>query len=199
MKKRRYSLSIHITSLFLVLTTLVGTVLIAISYRHSQELLTGSAKELSSENSRKLESTFMVRAGPILTTLDFMALSAVIDERKAPLRAKRFLSSLELIFQRNQGLVALFYANEHGEFTMLRPLRDNKSRERFGAPPKASMMINFTKVDGSNEFHYLDGNHKRIGYKKTNDNEFDPRVRPWFTNADPDGDIRLTEPYFFTF
>lgn len=199
MKKRRYSLSIHITSLFLVLTTLVGTVLIAISYRHSQELLTGSAKELSSENSRKLESTFRVRAGPILTTLDFMALSAVIDERKAPLKAKRFLSSLELIFQRNQGLVALFYANDHGEFTMLRPLRDNKSRERFGAPPKASMMINFTKVDGSNEFHYLDGNHKRIGYKKTNDNEFDPRVRPWFTNADPDGDIRLTEPYFFYF
>ncbi|MDA0118832.1 HD domain-containing phosphohydrolase [Vibrio sp. T11.5] len=199
MKKRHYSLSIHITSLFLVLTSLVGAVLIAISYHHSQQLLTVSAKELSSENSRKLESTFKVSTGPILTTLDFMALSSIISERQAPDKAEQFLSSLELIFQRNQGLVALFYANEEGEFTMIRPLRDNKSRKRFGAPPKASMMINFTKTDGFNEFHYLDGNHQRVGYKKTNDNEFDPRVRPWFVNADPDGDIRLTEPYFFYF
>ncbi len=37
MRKRKYSLSIHITSLFLILTTLVGSVLIAISYRHAQE------------------------------------------------------------------------------------------------------------------------------------------------------------------
>lgn len=80
MRKRRYSLSIHITTLFLVLTTLVDSVLIAISYRHAQDLLTGSAKELSSENARQLESTFQVKAGPILTTLDFMAMSRSIDD-----------------------------------------------------------------------------------------------------------------------
>ncbi|RSD31507.1 HD domain-containing phosphohydrolase [Vibrio pectenicida] len=199
MKKRHYSLSIHITSLFLVLTTLVGVVLISISYYHSQELLAVSAKELSNENSRKLESTFKVRAAPILTTLDFMALSAVINEREPPIKAKRFLASANLIFERNQGLVALFYANEHGGFTMLRPLHDKPSRERFEAPPNASIMINFTKAEGLNEFHFFDYDYNRIGYKKTNDNEFDPRVRPWYINAESDGEIRLTEPYFFYF
>ncbi|WP_114783528.1 HD domain-containing phosphohydrolase [Vibrio tetraodonis] len=199
MKKRHYSLSIHITSLFLVLTTLVGIVLIAISYHHSQELLAVSAKELSNENSRKLESTFKVRAGPILTTLDFMALNAVIKERTPPIEAKRFLASANLIFERNQGLVALFYGNEHGEFFMLRPLHDESSRERFEAPPNARIMINFTKAEGLNEFHYLDHDYNRVGYKKTNDNKFDPRVRPWYINADADGEIRLTEPYFFYF
>ncbi|WP_152431780.1 HD domain-containing phosphohydrolase [Vibrio aquimaris] len=199
MKKRHYSLSIHITSLFLVLTTLVGIVLIGISYHHSQELLAVSAKELSNENSRKLESTFKVRAGPILTTLDFMALSAVIKERTPPVKAKRFLASANLIFERNQGLVALFYGNEHGEFFMLRPLHDESSRERFEAPPNARLMINFTKAEGLNEFHYLDHDYNRVGYKKTNDNKFDPRVRPWYINADADGEIRLTEPYFFYF
>ncbi len=72
MRKPRYSLSIHITNLFLILTTLVGVVLIAISYQHSRELLTGSAQELSNENSRKLESTYKQITAPILTTLDFM-------------------------------------------------------------------------------------------------------------------------------
>ena len=199
MKKHHYSLSIHITSLFLVLTTLVGIVLIGISYHHSQELLAVSAKELSNENSRKLESTFKVRAGPILTTLDFMALSAVIKERTPPVKAKRFLDSANLIFEINQGLVALFYGNEHGEFIMLRPLHNDSSRERFEAPPNARLMINFTKAEGLNEFHYLDHDYNRVGYKKTNDNKYDPRVRPWYINADPDGEIRLTEPYFFYF
>ncbi|GLT17866.1 hypothetical protein GCM10007938_16440 [Vibrio zhanjiangensis] len=199
MKKRHYSLSIHITSLFLVLTTLVGIVLIAISYHHSQELLAVSAKELSNENSRKLESTFKVRAGPILTTLDFMALNAVVKGREPPVKAKRFLASTNLIFERNQGLVALFYGNEHGEFIMLRPLHDESSRQRFEAPPDARMMINFTKAEGLNEFHFLDHDYKRVGYKKTNDNKFDPRIRPWYINAQADGEIRLTEPYFFYF
>ncbi|NMS24541.1 cache domain-containing protein, partial [Vibrio parahaemolyticus] len=27
----------------------------------------------------------------------------------------------------------------------------------------------------------------------------DPRIRPWFVNAEPDGQIRLTQPYFFYF
>ncbi|MDN3685691.1 hypothetical protein QW180_27400 [Vibrio sinaloensis] len=43
------------------MTTLVGSILIAISYRHAQELLAGSAKELSEENSRQLESTFQLK------------------------------------------------------------------------------------------------------------------------------------------
>ncbi len=74
MKRRRYSLSIHITSLFLVLAMVIGIVLIGISYHHSQQLLTVSAQGLSSENSKKLESAFKQSAAPILTTLVFFSL-----------------------------------------------------------------------------------------------------------------------------
>ncbi|MDC5852270.1 HD domain-containing protein [Vibrio europaeus] len=199
MKKHRYSLSIHITTLFLVLTTLVGSVLISISYKHAQDLLTGSAKELSQENSRKLESTFQVKAGPILTTLDFMSLSQAIDSHKSPVRHIRFLTSLQTIFQRNPGVVALYYANDSGDFTLVRALRTNADRERFDAPNKASLMINTTRVSGLNEFYFLDGAYRSLGHRKTKDNKFDPRVRPWYINADKDGVIRLTEPYFFYF
>lgn len=54
MRRRRYPLSIHITSLFLILTTFVGAVLISISYRHSQELLLGTVREVSNEHRDKL-------------------------------------------------------------------------------------------------------------------------------------------------
>jgi hypothetical protein len=199
MRKRKYSLSIHITSLFLILTTLVGAVLIAISYRHAQELLAGSAKELSEENSRQLESTFQLNTGPILTTLDFMALSEVVERNKKPHKEVRFLTSLNLIFTRNPGLIALYYGNEKGELALFRPLRTNAERERFGAPSKATLMINQTYISGANIFYFLDGSYKVLDYKQTNDNEFDPRTRPWFQPASNDGEVRLTEPYFFYF
>ncbi|WP_295891599.1 HD domain-containing phosphohydrolase [uncultured Vibrio sp.] len=199
MRKRRYSLSIHITSLFLVLTSLVGVVLIAISYNHTQALLAASAKEVSRENTRKLENAFKQSTGPIFTTLDFLAYSPVVEQSKSPLKQKQWLSSIELIFQRNKSLTALYYALDNGMFTILRPLRTNLDRERNNAPDKANLLINITKMSGSNEFYFLDGNHDQISQTKTTDNEFDPRVRPWFINADIDGEIRLTEPYLFYF
>ncbi|EGA68804.1 chemotactic transducer-related protein [Vibrio sinaloensis DSM 21326] len=199
MRKRRYSLSIHITSLFLILTTLVGSILIAISYRHAQELLAGSAKELSEENSRQLESTFQLKTGPVLTTLDFLAVSQVVEDNTPPQKAKRLLSSVSLIFERNPGLVALYYANQNGDLTLFRAMRSNNDRNQFSAPDKASLMINQTRVDGSNDFYFLDGSFRLLATRNEGNNEFDPRVRPWFINADLDGEIRLTEPYFFYF
>ncbi|UPQ89763.1 HD domain-containing phosphohydrolase [Vibrio sinaloensis] len=199
MKKQRYSLSMHITTLFLVLTSLVGVVLIAISYQHAQQLLTSSAKELSRENSRKLESTFQVRAGPIFTTLDFMALSDSITNFAAPSNHPRFWRSLQLIFERNPGVVALFYVNEQGDFTIARELRSSSDYSEFDAPLSASIMVNVALHSGSNEFFFLDKNLEQVGYRNSNDNTFDPRNRSWYQNAAADGLIRLSEPYAFYF
>ncbi|MBW3695643.1 HD domain-containing protein [Vibrio sp. T187] len=199
MKKRRYPLSIHITSLFLVLTTIVGIVLITISYRHSQELLTGTAQELSKEHSNKLESVFKQAVAPVLTTLDFMAVSSFIRHQGKSLEQKPWLASIDLIFKQNPNLVALFYTANDGAFTIFRPLGTNKLRQAAGAPPKATMMINSADLTGKNETIYLDGNHKQIGRKLTKDNTFDPRTRPWFINAESDGEIRLSSPYLFHF
>ena len=83
MRRRRYPLSIHITSLFLILTTLVGTVLISISYRHSQDLLLGTVREVSNEHRDKLESIFKQAIAPVITTLNVMAVSPFVDHQTA--------------------------------------------------------------------------------------------------------------------
>lgn len=199
MRKQRYSLSIHIISLFLCLTALVGTILIVISYQHAQQLLTGSAQELSRENSRKLESTFQVKTGPVLTTLDFMAMNEAIEDHATPTKHANFWSSLKLIFDRNPGVVALYYANDSGDFTLARALRNEADKVRFNAPKDASLMINTTNIEGQNRFFFLDGKLHHVGYTQSQDNNFDPRVRPWFQKANGDGQIRLTDPYFFYF
>ncbi|MDN3685690.1 hypothetical protein QW180_27395 [Vibrio sinaloensis] len=93
--------------------------------------------------------------------------------------------------------MALYYANQNGDLTLFRAMRSNNDRNQFSAPDKASLMINQTRVDGSNDFYFLDGSFRLLATRNEGNNEFDPRVRPWFINADLDGEIRLTEPYFY--
>ena len=195
--KRRYSLSIHISSLFFILTAIVGAVLISISSQHAKQLLSGSAQELSQENSRKLESIFQRSIAPIFSTLDFMAYSSFIDENKPPSEQARWLSSMRLLFERQPSLVALYFGNEDGDFTIVRPLFDSQSRERVNAPDAARLFINYTKMDGTNKFIFFDQNLAQVGHVDHQGNQFDPRTRPWYTSAEEDDVIRLTEPYVF--
>ena len=199
MKKHRYSLSIHISSLFLALTTLIGIVLIMVSYQHSQQLLLGSAKAVSQENSRKLQSEFQRSTAPIFSALDFMANSSFVHNNQPIYEEARWLSSLRMTFERNPHLVALYFGANNGDFTMIRPLFTESARKRFKAPENASLFVNQTKTDGTNDVYFLDDEFHEVGFHKSLDNQFDPRVRPWYKSAEIDGQIRITEPYFFFF
>ncbi|WP_068718475.1 HD domain-containing phosphohydrolase [Vibrio tritonius] len=199
MKKHRYSLSIHISSLFLALTTLIGVILILVSYQHSQQLLLGSAKAVSQENSQKLQSEFQRSTAPIFSALDFMANSSFVHNDKPIYEEARWLSSLKMTFERNPHLVALYFGANNGDFTMIRPLFTEDARKRFEAPENARLFVNQTKTDGTNDTYFLDKDFQEVGFHKTLDNQYDPRLRPWYKSAEADGKIRITEPYFFFF
>lgn len=199
MKKKPYPLSIHITSLFLFLTTIVGVALIVISYHHSQALLAKSAEGLSHEHAHKLEASFQTSVVPVLTTLDFMAVSSFLDDYQQPDTLKPWLRTLVHVFEENSNLVALYHASNSGALTQYRVLKSPEIRDRFEAPSNTFLLINNTDMSGRDESIYLDDQFKVIGQKSMNNNQFDPRVRPWFINAELDGEIRLTEPYFFFF
>ncbi|MEZ9117179.1 HD domain-containing phosphohydrolase [Vibrio cyclitrophicus] len=198
MKRRRYPLSIHITSLFLILTTLVGTVLISISYRHSQDLLLGTVREVSNEHRDKLESIFKQAIAPVVTTLNVMAVSPFVDHQNASIEKESWLASVDIIFKQNNNLMALFYGSDDGEFRIFRPLTSIKQRAENNAPSKATMMVSTTNLDGENVINFLDGAHQVISTVQA-ESKFNPTTRPWFRNAKPDGSIQLSEPYQFYF
>ncbi|MBY7730257.1 HD domain-containing protein [Vibrio splendidus] len=198
MRRRRYPLSIHITSLFLILTTLVGAVLISISYRHSQELLLGTVREISNEHRDKLESVFKQAIAPVITTLNVMAVSPFVSHQTSSTEQESWIASIDIIFKQNTNLVALFYGSNDGEFRIFRPLSTNKQRLENNAPAKATMMVSTINLKGENLISYLDGAHKVLSIVQQ-ESEFNPTTRPWFRNAKPDGTIKLSEPYLFYF
>lgn len=197
MKQRHYPLSVHIASLFLAMATLLGTVIIGVSYRHSEILLEGTAQNLSRENSRKLQSAFKEHVGPVLATLDLMATTPFIEQQDS--QSMSWMAGFRLIFQRNSSLVALFYGSNNGDFTLIRPLLTEQSREHFSAPPNSDLLINHTNTSGLDMKVYLDDEQNSIGRTTNRNNQFDPRVRPWFTSVKSNGEITLTKPYFFYF
>lgn len=121
MKKRRYSLSIHISSLFFILILFIGSVLIAISYYSSQQLLAGSARTLAHENSKKLETVFTQNVAPILTSLDFLATSRFIEHTEPPLQDQRWLTSVLRAFEQSSNLNSLYLPMKQGSFLCSAP------------------------------------------------------------------------------
>ncbi|EKO3734534.1 HD domain-containing protein [Vibrio metschnikovii] len=199
MVKRYFSLSIQISTLFMVLVSLIGITLISISYYHSRQLMGNIADNISHENSTKVEVAFQQSITPILTTLDFMALSHFIEMEQLPTENSHFLASLRLVFERNDNLVALYFGNHKGDFTMIRPLFNPQTRLRFQAPDQATLFINQTRTNGQDTVIFLDNDFQTIDRREHGNNIFDPRERPWYQNAHEDGQIRLTDPYFFHF
>lgn len=196
-KKRRYPLSIHITTLFLALVTAIGVSLITISYQHSQTLLEGTAGELSNENSLKLQTLFKQQVAPVLTTLDFMAMSSFISHQTDSAEKNGWLSSIDLVFNRNESLVALYYGSSEGRFTLYRPLINPVIAKQFKAPDGATMLFRDTDLEGRNEAIFYDPNMNVMSANIQYDNRYDPRVRPWYSKAEKGGEISLTEPYRF--
>lgn len=199
MTKHHYPLSIQISTLFLILITIIGAVLVSVSYQHAQQLLISSAKEISYENSDKLEATFSENVSPILTTLDFMAYNKFIEQNTPIMQENRWLSSARLFFENNPHVVSLYYGTDDGDFTIIRPMFTPQARERFNAPDTAVMFIRNTQINGNGEMIFLDADLNIIQSVKNTDNQYDPRARPWYKTAEQDGAIRLTEPYFFYF
>lgn len=176
MTKHHYPLSIQISTLFLILITIIGAVLVSVSYQHAQQLLISSAKEISYENSDKLEATFSENVSPILTTLDFMAYNKFIEQNTPIMQENRWLSSARLFFENNPHVVSLYYGTDDGDFTIIRPMFTPQARERFNAPDTAVMFIRNTQINGNGEMIFLDADLNIIQSVKNTDNQYDPRA-----------------------
>ncbi|NAW68315.1 HD domain-containing protein [Vibrio sp. V27_P1S3P104] len=199
MVKRYFSLSIQISTLFMVLVVFIGMILIMVGSHYSKQLVQVSLTQSHQEKREKIEQTFQQGIAPIITTLDFMAFSHFIDGHYPIDEDIRSLNALNLIFQQNPYLVTVYFGNENGDFTMLVPLFNEQSKQRYQAPQEAHLLINETLVNGYSRITFLDQHFIPIQQTEHHDTPFDPRVRPWFVNAKSDGAIRLTEPYFFYF
>jgi HD-GYP domain-containing protein (c-di-GMP phosphodiesterase class II)/ABC-type amino acid transport substrate-binding protein len=196
-KPIRISIRATVIGFFLVATVITASVAISLQYFFSTDMAT--------------ESTLSVYQKTAASTRDYLS---AVDSRATA--ATRILSqftrfegkngisddSRQLFaeaMQRNPLFFAIYIGFSNGDFYELINLdADPIARRQFRAEPEDRWLTIRVSGEGNNrlrQFSYLDGDFK-LRAKREHRTDYDPRKRPWFTDAKPGG-VNKTDPYLF--
>ncbi|HEV3255419.1 MAG TPA: SpoIIE family protein phosphatase [Gemmataceae bacterium] len=168
------------------LVLLTGAVVLWLAHRSaraSTEELTGSVFREVSGRAATHTRGFVLHAAPVVETLGQLA-----DKGLAVDDPERLTPQLLGILRANPGLTWVSYADEAGTFTGVY------------RTPEGGLRINRSKIAGGRtrqvEYDVLaDGTWKV--FKDDDDSGYDPRVRPFYTEAKRAGRLTWLRPYFF--
>ena len=199
--QRPYPLHIHISTLFLALILVVGGVLGAIGYRLSVALLETSAGDLTERISRAalLEMRRIIEPAEVATRL--LSLQRVTEATTLEQR----LDSLEFVRQAldsSAALSSMYVGYGNGDFFLLGRIGHGSEIEAARAPSGAHYVVQSIERNRDTprgRFIYLDDNLKILRQDDRPDyvRAFDPRQRPWFTQAMASSQQIKTAPYLF--
>ncbi|PYB81022.1 phosphohydrolase [Pseudomonas sp. LB-090624] len=110
------------------------------------------------------------------------------------------LPQLVAALDANRMLSAAYMGYPNGEFMLVRHLRDPQLLQRFAAPPGTAFLVQTVSREGGavqGEWRFYDRALNLLQTQARPDYRYDPRMRPWFTEATAQPDTVLTRPYVF--
>ncbi len=198
---RRFPLHTHISTLFIVLTLIVGGVVGWLGHRAASGILKKSAIEISARIGSNTENAFSQIIGPAematrLLSFDGLALATSLEERLGS------IGQLCEALKNSEALSSLYFGYGTGDFFMLRRMWDEADRQFFNAPANTAYVVqSVDRPDGElrGRYIYLDATREVL---RTEDRpeyaaDYDPRTRDWYTKAMASGGQIKTPPYLF--
>ncbi|WP_374691677.1 HD domain-containing phosphohydrolase [Accumulibacter sp.] len=199
--RRPYPLHIHISTLFLTLIVAVCAVLAGIGYRLSSSLLESSAAGLTSRISREalLEMRLIIDPAQMATRL--LSQQGVSTARSLVQRLES-LQFLRLALDSSPALSSLYVGYDNGDFFLLGRIGHGSAGESARAPGGARYVVQSierTTPVPRGVFMYLDDRLRLLRQDDRPDyvTAYDPRLRPWFTQARNVAGLVETPPYLF--
>lgn len=197
---RRFPLHVHISFLFTLLLLSTGIVLGIFNYQQTSKVILSSSDQLferiSDQVNRDLNETYT----PVHHLLNLLAL----DERNAGQTREQRLLMLPVFAQAlhdHPKLASLYLGYTDGDFFMVRPLRTEKLKKIFNAPPTAAFQVwSVERTDGAeirSAHIYYDAKLNLISTREIKLETYDARTRPWFQLALESQDQYTTDPYVF--
>ncbi|MBC9250375.1 hypothetical protein A9179_08840 [Pseudomonas alcaligenes] len=198
--ERRFPLHVHISFLFTVLLLLTGVVLGLFNYHQTSQIILSSSSQLFNQVREEVEADLQHTYQPIRHLLALLVLNEenqVTDSYQRQDLLPQFAQAL----RDNPKLAALYLGYPDGDFFMLRPLRNERLKTIFDAPPTATYQVWSIDRTGSarpiSEYQYLDEQLQLISRRQNLNETYDPRTRPWYQMAKDNGDQITTAPYVF--
>jgi len=195
---RSVSFRWYISGIFLSIASLLSAVLIYVSVTHSQVVSVSLSKEIVKNYSGELKVQLDDLSVPLITMLNTLANSdftAVEFEEQSV----KWLQMMDMLLSRNNHIASLYFGGNNGNSYFVRAMHDKASKKRYSAPDLTVLMLEMNYNNGQQQYVFFDHKMRRIGSKRLHSAHYDPRTRPWYTNASHDMDIHMAEPYAFYF
>ena len=138
---------------------------------------------------------------PADAAIRLLAFDPVATATTLPVRLRR-LPVLAKLLEQNQLISAVFVGYADGQFLLVRPLRNDAIREHLEAPSGAAYLVQSVarEIEGSGmlgRWSHYDAALNLIDTSARPEYQFDPRTRPWYSEAADTKSQVLTAPYVF--
>ena len=200
-KKRQFPLHVHISVMFTLLLVLLGVALGIFNYVQATRIILNSSQQVFSQIEQDVQQDLLHTYQPIRQALNLLSLGTdgttdQFESRMALL--KPFVQTLN----DNPALAALYLGDNQGNFFLVRPLRNQATKNRLKAPQQAMYQVWSIQRSGllsavESKILFFDESLSLLEQRNKADETYDPRARSWFIPARGITDQLTTSPYLF--
>ncbi|MBR0566864.1 HD domain-containing protein [Azoarcus sp. L1K30] len=197
---RTFPLHVHISTLFIVLMTLLGSLIGGLGYHFSHRVLEATAEDLSRRINRETLGALEGLFAPAQMAVGLLARepqsgAASLDARLA---GADFMRTALL---HSTALSSLYVGYPNGDFLFMRRILNAEERRSLDAPEDTAFVIQGIQHGAAprGEYRYLDADLRtlRVVEKPDYAAQYDPRQRGWYRDALAHGGAIQTAPYVF--
>ncbi|CZF77787.1 Cyclic di-GMP phosphodiesterase response regulator RpfG [Grimontia celer] len=191
------TLQIHIAGIFFIVVSSLSILLIILSYQNSKALNEQLALERTAQNAEQVKLAFQKKIVPVLAALETLAASNYGHDLEAS-NDEDWLASVNAIMEVTPDVLSIYVGYEDESSAFIRSTRPAFMREQFSTPQNSHIMVDINQSSGAQVRTFYDEKLNYIG-EVSNTISYKPTTRPWYKDTPMNGDIFITDPYFYLF
>ncbi len=182
----RIPLQIGISSVFILLISLFGLVLVWYQYEENKEMDLLAAQDLFERITRETTANIRELYAPAEALVDISTRLAAAESASAEER-QGLLPYFTESLRHAEHIASIYVGYESGELFLVRALRKDRTlRSQLGAPARAEFQERTITVEpgGARETtRFYDEQLRPLGPARATETDFDPRTRIWYQKA----------------
>lgn len=198
--RRGLPLQLLIAAAIMLSTLALGAALGWQGYYGVQRTLVAAAGDSAQQLGKTINERARRLIDPAQSSIRLLSYDPIAEADNLPERLDRLPVLVESLAA-NKMLSAVYVGYPNGEFLLVRRLRGAELKQRFAAPEGSAFLVQSeTLGDGGamvGEWRFYDRELALLKTEVRPDYRFDPRTRPWFSEAAGRVDTVLTRPYVF--
>lgn len=201
MPKLRFSIKIHITTLFLTLIFTLGGVLAWFNYLKVSEILISTSNRLFDHLADEVTDAIENDYFSVISNIKMLA-ETDLPSRETYMERSQYEAAMIALLDNSPRIAAISLGYADGDYFIIRAIVSEHMKKQFNAPELAHFMVDHIESDESPRKirrKFLSQSKELINEIIYLDTEYNPTVRPWFTLATKTDKPVTTEPYLFYF